>query len=65
MYRLGWKVTDLPPQYAALGSAVNTAVTKVESLSDNPSPNDIEALLQAVKNAYGGHPGNFNCSARG
>lgn len=52
MYRLGWKVTDLPPQYAALDAAVNTAVTKVESLSDNPSPNDIAALLQALKNAY-------------
>jgi hypothetical protein len=52
MYRLGWRVSDLPPQYAALGSAVNTAVTKLESLSDSPSASDIEALLEAVKNAY-------------
>jgi hypothetical protein len=52
MYRLGWKVTDLPPEYAALASAVNTAVTKFETLSDNPSPDDVAGLLQAVKGAY-------------
>jgi hypothetical protein len=52
MYRLGWKVTDLPPEYVALGTAVNTAVTKVEALSDNPSPDDIAGLLQSVKSAY-------------
>ena len=27
MYRLGWDVTDLPPQYTALANAINTAVT--------------------------------------
>ncbi len=52
MYRLGWQVTDLPPQYTELANAINTAVTKFESLSDNPSPADISALLQAVKNGY-------------
>ncbi len=52
MYRLGWKVTDLPPQYSALIAAVNTAVTKFEALGANPSADDIAALLQAAKNAY-------------
>lgn len=52
MYRLGWDVTDLPPQYTVLASAINTAVTKFETLSANPSPADISALLQAVKAAY-------------
>ena len=52
MYRLGWQVTALPPEYTALSSAVNTAVTKFKALSDNPSPDEIAALLQAVKNAY-------------
>ena len=52
MYRLGWDVTDFPPQYTALANAINTAVTKFETLSDNPSPADIAALLQSVKGAY-------------
>src|SRR5215470_3986498 len=52
MYRLGWQVTGLPPEYTALASAVSTAVTKFENLSDNPSADEIAGLLQAVKNAY-------------
>lgn len=52
MYRLGWDVTDLPPQYTDLANAINTAVTKFETLGDNPSPADISALLQAVQAAY-------------
>src|SRR5450432_3264057 len=52
MYRLGWRVTDLPPAYAALGTAVDTAVTKMEALGDDPSPNDIAGLIQAVKDAF-------------
>lgn len=52
MYRLGWKVTDLPPEYSNLAAAVDTAVTKFEALSDSPSPADVVGLLQAVKNAY-------------
>jgi hypothetical protein len=52
MFRLGWKVTALPPEYSALFAAVDTAVTKFEALTDNPTPRDIAELLQAVKNAY-------------
>ena len=52
MYRLGWKVTDLPPEYSGLFAAVDTAVTKFEALGANPSADDIVALLQAAKNAY-------------
>ncbi len=52
MYRMGWRVTDLPPAYAALGTAVDTAVTKVEALGDDPSPDAITGVIQAVKNAF-------------
>ena len=52
MYRLGWKVTDLPPQFTALSTAVNTAVTKVHALREDPSADEIAELLQAVKKAY-------------
>ena len=52
MYRLGWKVTGLPPEYASLAAAVGTAVSKLEGLSAKPSPADIAGLLQAIKSAY-------------
>jgi hypothetical protein len=52
MYRLGWKVTDLPPEYSALATAVTTAVTQFEALSANPSSEEIAGLLQSAKSAY-------------
>jgi hypothetical protein len=52
MFRLGWRVTSLPPEYSALFAATDTAISKFEALSDNPTPSEIAELLQAVKNAY-------------
>jgi hypothetical protein len=52
MYRLGWKVTGVPPEYTSLAAAVAAAVNKLEGLGANPSPDDIAGLLQAVKSAY-------------
>ena len=52
MYQLGWNADDLPPSWAALGTAVDTAVTTVEALSDDPTPAEILELIDAVKQAY-------------
>ena len=53
MYQLGWNADDLPPGYAALGTAVDTAVTKLEALTDQPTAAEVLELIDAVKNAYG------------
>jgi hypothetical protein len=52
MYRMGWRVTDLPPAYAALGTAIDTASTKLAALGDSPSVDDVTALIGALKDAY-------------
>jgi hypothetical protein len=52
MFRLGWTVADLPPQFTALSTAVNTAVTKIEALRDDPSADEIAELLQAIRQAH-------------
>jgi len=51
MYQLGWNADDLPPAYAALGTAVDTAVTTLEALSDDPTAAEVLDLIEAVKNA--------------
>jgi hypothetical protein len=52
MSRLGWRVTGLPPQYSALGSAVEAAVQKFDTLGDNPSASDIFDLLGKAVAAF-------------
>jgi hypothetical protein len=52
MLRLGWNAGDLPPAYTALGTAVETAVTQVQALGDDPSAQDIFELVDAVRQAY-------------
>ena len=52
MFRMGWRVTDLPPEYAALGAAVDDAIAKIEALGDSPSPSAVADLLAAVERAY-------------
>jgi hypothetical protein len=64
MYRLGWKVTGLPPEYTALASAVTTAVTKFEALSTSPSSDEITGLLQSAKSAFSAIQGNHDRPAR-
>lgn len=52
MYRLGWQVESMPPEYAELGELVDTAVQALEALGDDPSMEDILALLGAAKDVY-------------
>jgi hypothetical protein len=52
MYRLGWEVTSLPPEYADLGAQVEAAVQTLEALADEPSLADVLALLGEVKGVY-------------
>ncbi len=52
MYQLGWNANDLPPAYAALGTAVGDAVAKLEALSDPPSLQEVLDLIRAVKDAF-------------
>jgi hypothetical protein len=53
MLRLGWSPSDLPPSYSNLANLVSAVVDKVESLGDNPSPNDIADLVQKGVAAFG------------
>lgn len=52
MYQLGWAAADLPPAYAALGTAVDDAVTRLESLGDPPTLAQVIDLITAVKDTY-------------
>jgi hypothetical protein len=45
MLRLGWRPTDLPPEYTNLVTTISVVVDKLDSLSDDPSPNDILDLV--------------------
>jgi len=52
MYRLGWSVEDLPPEYQTLSAAVKAAVAKLDTLGDSPSADDIAELLRDAKQVY-------------
>ena len=52
MYRLGWSVADLPPEYQTLLAAVKAAVAKLDTLGDSPSADDIAELLRDAKQVY-------------
>jgi hypothetical protein len=52
MYRLGWSVADLPPEYQTLSAAVKAAVAKLDTLGDSPSADDIAELLRDAKQVY-------------
>lgn len=52
MYRLGWRVDSLPPEYANLGALVATTVQALEDLADEPSLEDVIALLDQAKEVY-------------
>jgi hypothetical protein len=52
MYQLGWRADDLPPAYAALGTSVDAAATALDALSDDPTPQEILTLIEAVQGAY-------------
>jgi len=52
MLRLGWGVTNLPPEYIALGTQVDTAVQALEALADEPTLPEVLDLLGKVKDVY-------------
>lgn len=52
MYRLGWEVESLPPEYAHLGTAVDAAVQALDALGDEPSLEDVLNLLGKARDVY-------------
>lgn len=52
LYRLAWQVNSLPPEYMALATRVEAALTALEALGDDPSPEAVFALLGRVKALY-------------
>src|SRR5574340_999967 len=52
MRRLGWDTAGLPPAYLALGDAVNEAVQALNALRDEPTAEEIGALILKAKSAY-------------
>ncbi len=52
LYRLGWEVTSLPPEYTALAAKVDRALTALEGLGDDPTPLQIFDVLKEVKSLY-------------
>ena len=52
MYRLGWDVTDLPPEYAQLASNVDAILDQLESLGDKPDPLAVAALFAKIRELY-------------
>src|SRR4051812_4716604 len=52
LFRLGWDVTSLPPEYAALAAKVGGARAALDALGDDPHPQEIFAALDKVKDVY-------------
>src|SRR5215472_8771687 len=52
MLRLGWRPTDLPPEYTNLVNIISAAVDKLESLGDDPSAGDILDLVNKAVAAF-------------
>ena len=52
LFRLGWDVTSLPPEYAALAAKVGGARAALDALGDDPQPQDTFAALDKVKEVY-------------
>jgi hypothetical protein len=57
MWRLGWEVQGLPPQYVTIADAVVTAVGAAAALADDPTPQEVIALINAVGQVYQGIEG--------
>ncbi len=51
LFQLGWNATAMPPQYTALGTAIDTAVARMEALGDSATPQEIADFLTAVIDA--------------
>ncbi len=52
IYRLGWDVKSLPPEYASLGAKVDSAITALNNLGESPQPSQIFAVLGEVTTLY-------------
>jgi hypothetical protein len=52
MFQLGWKATDMPPEYSALGDAVEAALAKVDAVEADPSLPNVQGLIESVAAAY-------------
>ena len=52
MLRLGWRPTDLPAEYTNLVTTISAVVDKLDSLGDDPSPNDILDLVNDAVAAF-------------
>ena len=52
MLRLGWSPTDLPPEYTNLVTTISAAVDRLDSLDEDPSPDDILDLVNKAVAAF-------------
>jgi len=52
LYQLGWDPSDLPPAWAALGTAIDEATARLDALGDPPTPEQITDLLTAARSGY-------------
>jgi hypothetical protein len=52
LYRLGWDVKSLPPEYSALAAKVQAALATLDGLGASPQPAEILDLLGDVKAIY-------------
>jgi hypothetical protein len=48
LYRLGWRVDSLPPEYAGLGTAIRDLREKLESVAEDQDPAKIAALINSI-----------------
>ena len=52
LYRIGWDVKSLPPEYTALGAKIDATFSAIENLGDNPQLEQILGVLDNVKGLY-------------
>ena len=50
--RLAWDVTSLPPAFTALAAKVDDAVSALESLTNDPTLNEVLSVIDKVKALY-------------
>ena len=52
MLRLGWETISVPPAYTALGTTIADAIQAVEALKDDPTAEEVLALLRKAQATY-------------
>src|SRR5688572_27212226 len=48
LYRLGWRVESLPPEYSALANDVSDLKARLESLIEDESPANVAAIIESI-----------------